>query len=290
MIRRWVLWLGAAMIAVAVTLGVVAARVEPVQTGGVIALDMSGPRPTAWLSILDAAPVKVIFDTGAGGSVLTSALGRRHNLPDQGEVQIASPGSESTIPAYITTLPRARLGEVDISGQRAVVGDLGVPLEGISGVMNPNFFRGSLVRFELKASRVVVVPKLMATMPTGVTTPYHGDHPLPSIEVDIAGVKMYAHLDTGSGRGLSLPLEMVQRFKLKGPLVPGKPVKMAGGERDAFDGRIDGVVVIGPLRLIDPEVTFIARFTYANVGFSLLKGLTVVLDPAERRSWVMEAE
>lgn len=170
-----------------------------------------------------------------------------------------------------------------------MVGDLGVPLEGISGVMSPNLFRGSLVRFELKAARIVVVPKAAAAIPAGAATAYHGDHPLPSIEVDIAGVKMNAHLDAGSGRGLSLPLEMVQRFKLKGPLVAGKPVKMAGGERDAFDARIDGVVVIGPLRLIDPEVTFIARFTYANVGFSLLKELTVVLDPAEKRCWVMKA-
>ena len=256
-----------------------------------IALDTSGPRLTAQLTIDEQPSVTVIFDTGAGGSVLTAELGKMHKLPNEGTVHIGSPGGQKRLQAYLTTLPKARLGEVDITGQRAVVGDLGVPLPGISGVMSPNLFRGSLVRFELKKARALVTAKSSATIPTAAPTPYHGDgHALPAIEIDIAGTKLNAHLDTGSGRGLSLPLEIAKQIKLKAPLLPAEPAKMVGGVRSAFLSRIDGTVRIGPLSLVDPEVTFIKGFVYVNVGFSILKDVTVVLDPAEQRSWLLPAE
>jgi hypothetical protein len=84
-----------------------------------------------------------------------------------------------------------------------------------------------------------------------------------------------------------LPLEIADRIPLKAPLTPAKPARMAGGEHAAYTSRIDGVVRIGPITLVDPDVTFIEQFHYANVGFSLLKDLTIVLDPAEKRSWLL---
>jgi hypothetical protein len=262
----------------------------PATAEQVVPLDVSGPRPTAQLVIAEHPPVNVIFDTGAGGSVLNSELGRTHRLPNEGNIHIGSPGSLNQIPAYLTTLPKARLGTADITGQRAVVGDLGVPLPGISGVMSPNLFHGSLVRFELKRSRVVVVPKNAATTPAGTAYAYSGRHPLPSADIDIAGVKMSAVLDTGSARGFSLPLEIADRFPLKAPMAPTKPAKMAGGERKAFLAQIDGTVRVGPIVLNDPPVTFIERFEHANVGFSILKDWTVVIDPAERQSWIVVSD
>lgn len=258
-----------------------------VHADAIIPLDTTGPRPTAKLTIGTEAPVSVIFDSGAGGSVLTGELGARHHLPNEGTIHISSPGAEKAIPAYLSRLPAARLGAADVTGARVVVGDLGVPLPGIAGVMSPNIFSGSLVRFELAKSRVVVAAKAPATPPSTPSHPYSGAHPLPSIEIDVAGVKLSAHLDTGSGRGFSLPLEIADRIPLKGPLAPTATAKMAGGERKAFLSRIDGTVRAGPIVLVDPEVTFIERFEYANVGFSILKNWTLVLDPAEQRSWLV---
>lgn len=262
----------------------------PASADGVIPLDTSGPRPTAKLTIDTAAPVSVIFDSGAGGSVVNNEVGARHRLPDEGSVHISSPGAAKPVPAYLSRLPAARLGDADVSGARVVVGDLGVPLPGISGVMSPNTFSGSLVRFELTKSRVVVVPKSPSSIPPTAASPYGGAHPLPAMEIDVAGVKLQAHLDTGNGRGFSLPLEIADRFSLQTPLTPAKPVKMAGGERKAFLSRIKGKVRVGPIELIDPEVIFIERFEFANVGFSILKDWTFVLDPAEQRSWLVAPE
>lgn len=251
----------------------------------IIPLDTSGPRPTAQLTIGADPPVTVIFDSGAGGSVLSREIGARHRLPNQGAIHVSSPGAKRALPAYFTTLPAARLGGIDITGARAVVADLGVPLPGVSGVMSPNLFMGSLVRFELAKSRVVVTPR--SQPPAGEAHPYAGAHPLPSIKIDVAGVQLSAHLDTGSGRGFSLPLEIADKIPLKAPLMPAESVKMAGGERKAFVSRVDGKVRIGPITLVDPPVTFIERFEYANVGFSILKDWTLVLDPERQQSWIV---
>ena len=256
----------------------------------IIPLNTSGPRPTAQLTIGADAPVTVIFDSGAGGAVLSTEVGRRNNLSNEGHVQIKSPGALQSIPAYFSRLPAARLGGADVSGARVVIGDLGLPLPGISGVMSANTFAGSLVRFELTKARVVVVPKSASTTPAIPSFPYAGDHPLPSAEIDVAGVKVTAHLDTGSGRGFSMPLEMADRVPLKEPLKPTETAKLAGGERKAFISHINGTVRVGPITLVDPQVTFVERFPFANVGFSILKDWTLVLDPAEQRSWLIKPE
>lgn len=258
---------------------------------GVIPLDVTGPRPTAELVVGTQPPVRVIFDTGAGGTVLLPNYAAKLALPNQGSVGVGSPAGGAPRPGYLTTLPSARLGQASITNARAVVVDLGLPLEGISGVMSPNVFAGSLVRFELKKSRAVVVPKSPGTVPQGEALPYGGGgHPLPSAVIDVAGVKLEAHIDTGNGRGLALPLELAKRISLKTALVPGKEVRMVSSAHRSFTATIAGTVKIGPLTLTDPDATFVEGVPMANVGFSILKDLTIVLDPAERRTWLLPAE
>lgn len=255
-----------------------------------IPLDVTGPRPTAELTIQNNPPVRVIFDSGAGGSVINTDYAKKIGLPNEGEVAVGSPGGQRWLPAYRTTLPAAKLGEADITGATARVVDLGLPLPGISGVMSPNIFSGALVRFELAKARVVVADKTPATIPPSQAHAYYGAHPLPSIEIDVAGVKTVAHLDTGSGRGLMLPLALAKQVKLKEPLKPTRSARAAGGEHPAFISRIDGVVTIGPLTLTDPTVVAVDGFPHANVGFSILKEMTLVLDPGEQRSWLLPKE
>lgn len=257
----------------------------------IIPLDVTGPRPTAQLTVGTHAPVTVIFDTGAGGTVLLPEFAAKLSLPNNGPVGVGSPAGGAPRQGYLTTIASARLGDAPIANARAVVVDLGLPLEGISGIMSPNAFAGSLVRFELKRSRVVVVPKTPATVPTAQAFPYSASgHPLPSVTVDFAGIKLEAHIDTGNGRGLALPLELAKRLKLKTPLTPTKELRMVSSTHKAYTAEISGTVHIGPLTLTDPLATFVEGVPQANVGFSVLKDLTIVLDPAERRSWLLPAD
>lgn len=258
--------------------------------GAIIPLDVGGPRPTAELVIGAHAPVTVIFDTGAAGSVLVPDYAAKVGVPNEGEARVGSPAGGAPRVGYRTTIASARLGEATFTNARAVVVDLGLPLEGISGVISPYVFSGSLVRFELKQSRVVIAPKTPETIPNGDALAYGGRHPLPSVTIDVAGVKIEAHIDTGNGRGLALPLEFAKRLKLKTPLTPTKDLRMVSSAHKAFTAEISGTVQIGPLTLTDPAVVFVEGVPSANVGFSVLKELTIVLDPAEQRGWLLRAD
>jgi hypothetical protein len=258
-----------------------------VASDALVPLDVTGPRPTAQLVIGSHAPVTVIFDTGAAGSVLLPAYAASVGVPNEGPAQVGSPAGGAPRVGFRTTIASGRLGDAAFTNARAVVVDLGLPLEGISGVISPYVFSGSLVRFELKQSRVVIAPKNASTIPSGEVLAYGGRHPLPSTTIDVAGVKVEAHLDTGNGRGLALPFEISKQVKLKTPLTPTRELRMVSSAHKAYTATIAGTVTIGPLTLTDPEVTFVEGVPSANVGFSVLKDLTLVLDPAERRAWLL---
>jgi hypothetical protein len=57
------------------------------------------------------------------------------------------------------------------------------------------------------------------------------------------------------------------------------------GEQPIYGARILGQVKIGPVVLENPQVDF--RGDGANVGLPVIRRMTVVLDPAGRRDWVL---
>jgi len=269
----------------------IAPPAPPLAAEQIIPLDVTGPRPTAQLTAGDQPPVTVIFDTGAGGTIINTALAKALGLESRGAVDVGSPGGAKPVKGFFANIPSARLGEVEMKDISVVVVDLPLPLEGVMGVMSPNAFVGSLVRFELANARVVVVPKSAATIPAGASHPYSsGGHPLPAVAIDFAGVKLDAHIDTGSSRGFSMPIEAAKKLTLKSPLTPAAPIRRAGGEHNAFTAAVAGEVRIGPLTLTDPVVTFVEGVPIGNIGFSVIKDLLIVLDPAEKRSWLLKAD
>ncbi|MGA9342723.1 MAG: aspartyl protease family protein [Rhodanobacteraceae bacterium] len=265
----------------------------PSKPDQVIALDVTGLRPTAVLRIGAHRLAKVIFDTGAGTTVVPKTVATELNLPNDGDVQVGSPGATSAQTGMVTSISAAHLGEADIESGRAVALNLPDRLSEYGGIVSPNAFSGRIVRFEFAKSRAIVTDKGPTSVPSGMSLPYGGEsgHPLPYAEVDFAGVKVGCHLDSGSKNGLSIPLEYAKRVPLKGPLVPTDPVRMIGGEHAAFTATLNGVVHVGPLALTDPQVLFVEGIpSIGNVGFQVLKNLTLVLDPQGQRSWLLPAD
>jgi hypothetical protein len=258
----------------------------------VIDLDVSGLRPTATLRIGAHRLAKVIFDTGAGTTVIPKRAATELGLPNNGDVQIGSPGATNAQKGMMTSISRALLGNADIESGRAVAMTLPDQLSQYGGIVSPNAFSGRIVRFEFAKGRAIVTDRGPTSVPSGVRLPYGGEigHPLPYAQVDFAGVKLGCHLDTGSKYGLTTPLEYSRRVPLKGPLVRTEPMRMIGGEHAAFTATLNGEAHIGPLTLSDPEITFVEGTpSIGNVGFRVLKNLTLVLDPEKQQSWLLPA-
>jgi len=258
----------------------------------IIPLDLTGPHPTAQLTVDGHAPFAVIFDSGAGANLFATAVAKDLGLPNEGEIQVGSPGASAPLVGFRTTLRHARLGDAEIKNAFAVVVDIPGAMGSISGAISPNAFSGRLVRFEFAASRALVLDKAPGAVPSGPAYRYAGEggHALPAVEIEVAGKKILAHADSGSGHGLGFPLELAKQLPLLGPLEPRPDIHMMGGDHKAYAARISGKVRVGPLELTDPEVGFAEGVPIANVGIEVLKRLTLVLDPETQRDWVLLPE
>jgi len=256
-----------------------------------IPLDLSDARPTAYLSVGGHAPVRVLFDSGAGGNVVRAQFARTLGLPVWGRANVGGPGATAPLAGFVTSIAPAQLGGANIEEGDAVAVELPAPLEDYSAVISPNAFAGRLVRFDFASSRAMVMAKTSMNTPTSPGHAYGGErgHPLPVEEVNLAGVTVVALLDSGSRYGLQLPAELAGKMPLKGGLRPACPVRMQGGEHKAYLAQIDGAVRIGPLVVTDPTVQFVEGVAVAHVGLLILKDATLVLDPEAQVSWLLPA-
>lgn len=257
----------------------------------VIPLDMSGPRPTAMLTVGTAEPVPVVFDTGAGGNLLEADYARLLGLPNQGRANVGTPAGPAPGEAFRTTLGEARLGGAALRNVRASV--LALPrmrATAVRGVFGPGIFSGRLVHLDLGRSEIRITGKTPSTIPAATAYPYSGagELALPGVPVEIGGRSFDAVIDTGNPGALLLPTALAEQVPLDGPLTPGPPGGLIdGAPRNTVLGRIRGIVRIGPLSFENPEVRFMDGIRRVNVGMTALRGATIVIDPAERRSWLL---
>ena len=260
-----------------------------------IPLDLSGPRLTAQLRIGEFEPVTAIFDTGAAGSVLKLAYATRIGAPNQGQAAAVAPGG-TPIPGHRTTI-EGRLGNARFGRAMAVALDIPLPLEGIDAIISPAVFSGRLVRFDFPRSVAEIIPKSVVAIPPGPAIPYHNDRGgghmvrrIPAVELVLPGQQpLMAIADSGASRGLLLPLRMAASLPLATPLSPAPPVRMMGITFDAQTARLGAAARIGAIEFRDLEVTFVDGETPANVGFSILRQVVLVLDPEAHRSWLLPA-
>ena len=257
-----------------------------------IALDLSGQRPIAMLSIGGGQPVPVIFDTGASGNVIDADFARSAGLREEAPAMVGTPAGGEPMRGFVTTIDDGRLGDAGLRGVRVVA----VPMPAmqalsVKGVFGPGSFSGRLVHLDLGRGEIRVTEKTPALIPSGPASAYLGAGPLslPGVTVEIGGRSYEAHVDTGQPGMLALPLAMAGEVPLDGELRPAaRPARLADGQpRETREGRISGTVRVGPLTLQNPEARFIEGLQRVNVGMAVLRGNTLVLDPAERRSWLV---
>lgn len=258
-----------------------------------IPLDLTGPRPTAQLRIGESEPVTAIFDTGAAASVLRLEYAQRLALPSEGQAAAHGPGG-TPLEGYRTTIRNGRLGDASFGDAMAVALDIQLPLEGVDAIISPGVFTGRYVRFDFANSTAHILPRTPQNRPPGEATPYRGEvahgrmTQTPGVDVQLPNVgTVTAVLDTGSPRGLTLPLDLAGQLPLIGELAPRAPIRLVGVEHRAFTGRIAGAVRVGPLTLEDVEVNFGDGIEESIVGMEILRNTEIVLDPQARQSWLL---
>lgn len=251
----------------------------------VLALDLSGPRPTIHLSVGDGEPEPWVFDTGAAGSVIDAARAEAMGLPRHGAHYLNSPAGGVPVEGFATVVRGARADAIRLPDFDAVAAPLPGPVG--AGVLSPSVFSGRLVTLDLAHALLRVSDRNGPPPPDA--TPYSESHPLPTIGVTVAGRTYFAHIDTGAPSGVTFPYDFAASLPLSAAPERAGFARFVDGEHARYRSQVIGEVRVGPLRLTDPTVHFIDGLPFVNVGSELVRRLVVTLDPERRLSWAVAA-
>ena len=251
-------------------------------TSEIVPLYVSTVRPLAMLTIGDSAPMPVVFDTGTTENILDAALGKREGLKVVGHFKLVDDASKKSVEVPTAAAPDARLSGVPLDTKIVRLAEHRSGDE--VGVFGPYSFGNRYVVVEAGLNRLRIIPKDSGFVPPGPGHAYEED--IPAAEIRIAGKSYDAVLDTGHDGALSLPADFVKSVRLRDPAkIVGKAVS-ALAEQDVLGGDLVGSVEIGPYSVKDPAVAFFD--TVINVGFPVIRKLTIVLDPANKLTWVLD--
>ena len=254
----------------------------PLPPTGMVALAQSDQRLFVMLRIGAGEILPMIFDTGSDGHSI-DRLAVRHNRLRTIGATIEHDGTTGRRRALHTVaITDASLGGLSVGTIEAAA--LDYDRDDAMGIVSPQLFAGRLVRLDLARNRAAIVEKTAATIPPTPASPYLGG--LPATDLVLPdGKTIRANLDTGYNGELSLPLAMMTTLPLIAPATVVGRFRSIDASGEVFGGQIRGTVRIGPLTLESPHVTFLGNV--ANVGLPLIRRTTLLLDPADQRSWLL---
>jgi len=250
---------------------------------GTIPLFQSENRVLVMMRIDDGELLPMVFDTGSDGHSVDQLLVHRYRLKRVGDsIEVdGTTGKERKLPFVAVnnvSLGGLKVGTIEASA-------LNYDRSDAMGIISSEMFKRSLVYLELGKNRVRLMPRDTTPLPASAPVPYVRD--IPTIGIDMPdGTKLPAHLDTGYNAALSLPTSMIDKVPLMAPAKVVGKFKSINTEGDVFGGQIRGTVRIGFVVLENPEVTFLGDL--ANIGLPVIRKLTLVIDPAGKRSWAVD--
>lgn len=250
----------------------------------------------------DETPLVFLVDTGAGGNIIDRGAAERLGLPLQGRIKtLGVGGAEEASFVDIATVEFGGVKVVDQSWLTADFSALG-RLFGIrpAAVLGYDLLSRVVLDVDYPQRRVVVRRPGTFAPPAGATSvPIRMDSNVPSIEVEIEGVKTWVHVDTGSDSGLDLGSPFVDEHDLlEGREIEGEAALLGvGGSTTSQRGRI-ATLRIGDLLLQDVPAGFHRAeggiFANASIGGILGAGVLsqfrCVLDYPDRTFHLIRVE
>lgn len=239
-----------------------------------------------WIPIrISGAVAEAIFDTGSDGTVIDAELAARLGLHAQegpkgstvaGEIQLQKAGSVEF-----------EVAQHRLAAEEVVILPLASRMPGLQAILGFDVLRE--IPFTLDYGRRCIH---LDALPSGQGFPFVVDGDIrPTTWLETLGGRFEAHLDTGSSRGISLPLEWVKAHapgllkgetqrEILGDVITSRQftvdkIRLGGIELDAIPG--EAVSAEGG--------SFAAQQTrWANVGNEVLNRFRLGIDGKRRES------
>ena len=254
---------------------------EPV----VLEADFSLGWPMIQVRINGTGPHAMILDTGAGGTTVDGDLSFELDLPVNGQTLMGDPSDVAANTVDLVGIEALDLGAAHFEGLEAVVWDQPAMLgRGVRGIVGWPVFEDCLLTID-RAGKQVRIESGELPEPDGsqVVSFVRDEFGAITLPIDVAGVTVEAHLDSGNARSVSLPRSLRERV----PIVAGTEQKgrgmRASGPVEFTTARLDGSIRIGGITMESPEVRFDEKMKTANLGATFLDQCVLTIDLKNRR-------
>jgi len=250
----------------------------------IVPIYASSNRPLVMLTIGDSAPLPVVFDTGTDENILGATYAGRAALKLVGHSTVVDAATGKSLEVPKAETPDPRISGVALDTKTVQLLDRG--RDDDAGIFGPDSFGSRYVVVEAGLNRLRIIPKGVGFVPPGPGHAYKDN--LPAVEIKLGGQSHVAIMDTGNDSVLILGGDSAKTVPLKSPPKVIGIARSALGEQEILGGELSGSLTVGPYTLHNPDVTFATGRAAANIGFPVIRHLTIVLDPAARRSWVLD--
>lgn len=248
---------------------------------------LRGPRVRLDVTINGQGPFSFGLDTGASGDAwVTRALVTKLNLPPADRMRVSDGSGLNSRDASTVLIDTLRIGELSFERLRApVLGDGPKPGDEteVYGTLGFELFREYLLTLDYPQNQFRVATGQLPRADDQRVLNFSLDSGAPHIEIDVAGRRMRASLDSGSGGGLILPRSMAGRLPLKGPLRSAGKVASLLGSFDLFQAELSGDLKIGTFTFPQPVLLFSDLVEIPNLGRTIIRTFALTFDQRNRR-------
>lgn len=270
-------------------------KVEMQVEGIRLPMSSRGGRSVVEARVNGKGPFAFYFDTGASGPVISQKLANELMIPVIGEVQVKSGGDaadKKPMTAQLVRIDKLDLGLASLSEITCAAMDRGkLEQDGEPmGVLSPAMFPGYLVTLDYPNKEIRIAPGELGAPDDKTIFAYVEDRMIPSLMVTVGDQSIEAHLDSGSGQGLSLPIKVASNLELEGELVDtGKKARSISGEFPVYQGKLKGTLSFGQYSVEAPTIDFSDVVQRGNLGGRILERFALTLDVKNRRFRMVEA-
>jgi len=250
-----------------------------------IPLDLSTGRPVVEVTIAGGQPLRMVLDTGAGGSVVDAGLAAGLGLETVGRQRIGDPSGRRAHDVDRVALPDVRLGGVALGDLEAAALDLprapGHERRPFDGVLSVRALAGHLATFDLAAGQLTLEPGGALDPDDEHVVPYYlDDMGIPWVHAAVGPLTVRAFLDTGSPGEISMAKALAKQLDLaEEPKVVGT-ARTVSGSFEIEAAPLAGEIVVAGHSIPGPTVVLdgLHRGTQGNLGTGFLRRFVVTLD------------
>jgi Aspartyl protease len=255
----------------------------------VVPMTFVGGRPVVEAKLNGKGPYRFIFDTGAAGIVISNELAAELNLPALQHAAMGSPESKTPLPATVTRLEKLEIGGAKAEGVSAVYSDLSLlsklskDVDAPRGVISSIGFPGWIVSIDFVHAQLVIEPGELPAADGSTFFEWRRDERIPTVPLKMLDLEMRAHIDSGSGAGITLAPENANKLPLTDKQLSPEKVRFVDSDFPVTTAKLNGPISIGAIKLTDPPIRYHEGSYAANIGQAVLREFTLRIDAKNRR-------